>query len=570
MRQLPYLHPCFQARTGQHNESVDLTASVGLRLTADEVPGAAEQLAAELAAAPTPALHLAAGLMSYAQADSASAVRHLEAAYLGFKRDRRLRRASIAATHLGRVHHDGLGSTAVAGGWFSRALRLLDGDEDCPERGWAALGLVGCSVTNADQLASDAALALRLARRFDDVDLECKALADSGLAILGHGGIEEGMRRIDEAMAMTTSGECTNVFITGQIWCCLVSACERAGDLPRLADWIASGAAPVSFVLPDGTPNLNFTHCQSEYGSLLCQAGRWPEAEAALRQAVAASENLQYHAHAEARAALAGLRIDQGRLAEAADLLTGMELRFEAQLPLARLHAARGDPDLAAAVARQATRMFTGDNVRRAPFYAVLADAELTRGNRAAASEAAAQLETAAAATTKRPVRALAALASARVAAANSEPDTAIGHLERGIGELSGDQWPLLAADLHLELATLLAERDHASAIAEARRALALSGVAGAHGTHRAQQLLHQLGDAAPPPPDPARVLTAREREILRLVAQGLSNPEIAAQLVISPKTAENHVSSILRKLSLRNRSEAAVYAATLARLPGG
>ena len=570
MRQLPYLHPCFQARTGQHNESVDLTASVGLRLTADEVPGAAEQLAAKLAAAPTPALHLAAGLMSYAQADSASAVRHLEAAYLGFKRDRRLRRASIAATHLGRVHHDGLGSTAVAGGWFSRALRLLDGDEDCPERGWAALGLVGCSVTNADQLASDAALALRLARRFDDVDLECKALADSGLAILGHGGIEEGMRRIDEAMAMTTSGECANVFITGQIWCCLVSACERAGDLPRLADWIASGAAPVSFVLPDGTPNLNFTHCQSEYGSLLCQAGRWPEAEAALRQAVAASENLQYHARAEARAALAGLRIDQGRLAEAADLLTGMELRFEAQLPLARLHAARGDHDLAAAAARQAIRMFTGDNVRRAPFYAVLADAELTRGNRAAASEAAAQLETAAAATIKRPVRALAALASARVAAANSEPDTAIGHLERGIGELSGDQWPLLAADLHLELATLLAERDHASAIAEARRALALSGVAGAHGTHRAQQLLHQLGDAAPPPPDPARVLTAREREILRLVAQGLSNPEIAAQLVISPKTAENHVSSILRKLSLRNRSEAAVYAATLARLPGG
>jgi DNA-binding CsgD family transcriptional regulator len=545
---------------------VDLSASVGLRLTADEVPGAAERLAAELAASPTPELHLAVGLMSYAQADCVSAVRHLEAAYLAFRHQRRLRRASIAATHLGRVHHDGIGSAAVAGGWFARSLRLLDGDEDCPERGWAALGLVGCSVTNADQLASDAALALRLARRFDDVDLECKALADSGLAIIGHGSIDEGMRRIDEAMAMVTSGECANVFITGQIWCCLVSACERAGDLPRLADWIASGAAPVSFVLPNGKPNLNFTHCQSEYGSLLCEAGRWPEAEAALRQAVAASESLQYHAHAEARAALAGLRIDQGRLAEAAELLTGMELRFEAQLPLVRLHAARGDHDLAAAVARQAIRMFTGDRVRCAPFYAVLVDAELSRGHREAAAEAAARLETAAAATTKRPARALAALASARVAAANSEPDAAIGHLERGIGELTGDQWPLLAADLHLELAALLAGRDRVLAIAEARRALALSGVAGAHGTHRAQRMLHQLGDAAPAAPDPARVLTAREREILRLVAQGLSNPEIAAQLVISPKTAENHVSSILRKLSLRNRSEAAVYAATLAR----
>ena len=545
---------------------MDLSASVGLRLTAAEVPGAAEQLAAELAASPTPELHLAIGLMSYAQADCPSAVRHLEAAYLGFKRQRRLRRTSIAATHLGRVHHDGIGNNAAAGGWFARSLRLLDGDEDCPERGWAALALVGCSVTSADQLASDAALALRLARRFDDVDLECKALADSGLAVLGHGNIEQGMRQIDEAMAMVTGGECDNVFITGQIWCCLVSACERAGDLPRLADWIASGATPVSFILPDGRPNLNFTHCQSEYGALLCQAGRWPEAETALRQAMAASQTLQYHAHAEARAALADLRIDQGRLAEAADLLTGMELRFEAQLPLARLHAARGDHDLAAAAARQAIRMFTGDRVRCAPLYAIVVDAELARGHHPAAADAAAQLQTAAAVTTQRPVRALAALASARVAAANSEPDTAISHLERGIGEPGGDQWPLLAADLHLELAALLAGQDRASAIAEARRALALCGLAGAHSMRRAQQLLHQLGDTARAAPDPARVLTAREREILQLVAQGLSNPEIAAQLVISPKTAENHVSSILRKLSLRNRSEAAVYAATLAR----
>jgi len=198
--------------------------------------------------------------------------------------------------------------------------------------------------------------------------------------------------------------------------------------------------------------------------------------------------------------------------------------------------------------------------------YAIVVDAELARGHHLAAADAAAQLETAAAVTTQRPVRALAALASARVAAANSEPDTAIGHLERGMGELGGDQWPLLAADLHLELAALLAGQDRASAIAEARRALALCGIAGAHSMHRAQQLLHELGDTTRPAPDPARVLTAREREILRLVAQGLSNPEIAAQLVISPKTAENHVSSILRKLSLRNRSEAAVYAATLAR----
>jgi DNA-binding NarL/FixJ family response regulator len=48
------------------------------------------------------------------------------------------------------------------------------------------------------------------------------------------------------------------------------------------------------------------------------------------------------------------------------------------------------------------------------------------------------------------------------------------------------------------------------------------------------------------------------------LIAQGLSNPQIAATLVIAPKTAEHHVGAILRKLGLRRRSEAAVYAATL------
>jgi DNA-binding NarL/FixJ family response regulator len=70
---------------------------------------------------------------------------------------------------------------------------------------------------------------------------------------------------------------------------------------------------------------------------------------------------------------------------------------------------------------------------------------------------------------------------------------------------------------------------------------------------------------AGPAAPDAVRTLTAREREILNLLAEGLSNPQIAERLVISPKTAEHHVGAILRKLQLGSRSEAAVYAATLA-----
>lgn len=56
--------------------------------------------------------------------------------------------------------------------------------------------------------------------------------------------------------------------------------------------------------------------------------------------------------------------------------------------------------------------------------------------------------------------------------------------------------------------------------------------------------------------------LSAREREVLALVAEGLTNKEIAAELVISENTARNHVSHILDKLDLTRRSEAAVFAA--------
>lgn len=60
------------------------------------------------------------------------------------------------------------------------------------------------------------------------------------------------------------------------------------------------------------------------------------------------------------------------------------------------------------------------------------------------------------------------------------------------------------------------------------------------------------------PEPDVAERLTGRERDVLRLISEGLSDRDIATALTISPRTAETHVSSILRKLGVRNRAEAA------------
>ena len=113
-------------------------------------------------------------------------------------------------------------------------------------------------------------------------------------------------------------------------------------------------------------------------------------------------------------------------------------------------------------------------------------------------------------------------------------------------------------------MARLLSGSDRAAAVMWARAALAsFERMGAAHDADEAANLLRQLGVAAHPGPRLQAPLTQREAEVLSLIAQGLSNREIADRLVISPKTAEHHVSQILSKIGARSRAEAAAFAAS-------
>jgi DNA-binding NarL/FixJ family response regulator len=75
------------------------------------------------------------------------------------------------------------------------------------------------------------------------------------------------------------------------------------------------------------------------------------------------------------------------------------------------------------------------------------------------------------------------------------------------------------------------------------------------------RQLIGRFADRIRPPEGPVEALARREVEVLKLIAAGLSNAEIAASLVISPETVKTHVSRILAKLGLRDRVQAVVFA---------
>jgi DNA-binding NarL/FixJ family response regulator len=160
---------------------------------------------------------------------------------------------------------------------------------------------------------------------------------------------------------------------------------------------------------------------------------------------------------------------------------------------------------------------------------------------------------------------ALASRAAGLLAAAARSPDQAVRSLRVAVEEFEGRELPFEAARTRLDLAHALVAVEPTMAVVEARRAGdALTALGAEHEADRAAALLRDLGVATRTGPRDAGVLTLREREVLALVQRGLTNPQIAARLYISRRTVGHHVSSILAKLGLSTRAEAAAFAATL------
>jgi DNA-binding NarL/FixJ family response regulator len=451
------------------------------------------------------------------------------------------------------------GNASLANGWLSRAERLLEECGDCPAQGWLQIELSKRSTT-PEGAEGHARQAVEVARRIDDAGLEGSALSHAGLARVSRGDVEGGLALLDEAMAIATGGEAEDPLSIGDACCTTLVACERIADPRRARDW---GQAISQFMRRRNYVPLS-PWCRAVYAGFLITTGQWKEAERELEAALDEASRLPIPSRTIAPPIrLADLRLRQGRFEEAARLLAGLEDRPAALAPVVALHLARGEADLAAEKVERRLESASGEKeVLTAPLQAIRAEVELARSNLAAAREAIVEAAELAARVGRDDLVARADVLSAHLARLSGEvSDPAV--LEAAVERFSELGMPLEEADARLELARALAAQRLQLAIEQGRAALAGFERLGARShADRAAALLRELGAPGRKAPRTGTALTKREREVLALLRDGLSNAEIAERLVISPRTAEHHVRSILAKLGLRNRAEAAAYAA--------
>ncbi len=452
------------------------------------------------------------------------------------------------------------GEPVVARGWLQRAHRLLDGQDPVPEHGWLAIreGEVAFVVDN------DTATTRRLARRARAIgsslgvlDIELSALGLEGLAMASDGKIADGIRQLDEASTAAIAGEMSELWAVGRTCCYMITACERVRDFDRASQWCHR---MLEFAKRWRIRDL-FAVCRAHYGAILVWRGTWDEADATFETALHEFAHSRPGMAFEALVRRAELRRRQGRFEEAAALFREVEFHPYAQLGLAHVALDGGDAALAAErTERFLRKLGPQSRLQRAAGLDLYARALVALDEVERARSALTELQGLLAEVSSDPLRASALAAEGVVAEAEGDLDLARMRLEDAIDLFQQCRAPFETAGSRLDLARVLAALGRQDAAAEQARAAheALQGMQAQRGAQRGGALAGGLDAAVSG--EAASVLTPRELDVLKLVAQGLSNSEIAARLFLSEHTVHRHLANILRKLHLSSRAAAAAW----------
>lgn len=454
---------------------------------------------------------------------------------------------------VGLMHH---GERARAAAWITRARELLQHDRSCVEHGYLLLPpalqrVFGGDAAGAYDLFCQAA---EIGDRFGDPDLIALARHSRGRVLIRMGEVQDGVRLLDEAMIAVDAGE-VSPLVVGDVYCSVIEGCMEVFDLRRAQEWTGALTRWCESQ-PDLVPYRG--QCLVRRAEILQLHGAWPEA---LEAAHEACERLLQPAPQPASGAAfyqcGELHRLRGEFAEADEAYRQANRYGRKPQPgLALLRLAQGQTESAATGIRLAVDEARGPETRSRllPGYVEIM---LAAGDVQAARRAADELAAAAEGLDTPVLHAVAAQARGAVLLAETDPRTALSVLRQ-----AWTSWQEVDAAYEAARARVL--------IGLASRDLGDMDAAEME-FDAARWIFQQLGAR----PDLTRVeafsralrpttaggLSGREIQVLRLVAAGKTNRQIAGELFISERTVERHLSNMFNKLDLPSRAAATAYA---------
>jgi DNA-binding CsgD family transcriptional regulator len=444
------------------------------------------------------------------------------------------------------------GEVGPGAGWLSRAQRLVEG-VDCPERGFLhirdAFDHAGAGEYDAMLAAAEAAF--EVAERFGDADLAAMALVLQGRARLARGETKAGLALLDEAMVSVTTDQLLPA-LTGLAYCNVIEGCQEVYDLRRSQEWTAALTRWC-----DGQPDLvpYAGQCLVHRSEISQLRGDWTRA---LEEAIRACDRLAGRpAIANAYYQLAEMHRLRAEFTEAEQVYRRVaEFGREPQPGLALLRLAEGRVNVAAAtIARVLDE--ASDRFSRCRVLPAYVEIMVTAGEVSAAQTAADELFTIAETLQAPFLRAAAAHARGAVALAAGDSRGALIPLSRSVSLWKQMEAPYEAARVRVlvgQACRALGDADSAEIEFDAADHV-FQQIGAASDLDRLGKLMssEELSYSSG--------LTAREVQVLSLVATGQTNREISSTLMISEHTVARHMQNIFSKLEVPSRTAATTFA---------
>jgi len=488
-------------------------------------------------------------------------------AYEAFIQNNNKKAAARNAAWLGLDYLEIKGEFAIANGWFQRAASLLQDEGDCWEL--AFITLLKARICFMQQPDNDAALQLveesiSISRRVGSIDGQMMATGVKGLILTTEGKINEGMSYLDEATLIATTAEVEDVSLAGITCCFLIEACQRIRDYERAGQWCNK----VKELAERWHFDALFSSCRTNYASVLIWKGEWEAAERELLMASKELERLRPGHVSMCLAQLADLRRRQGRWKEAGELLEQAEIPFAKLLACAAFAYDQGELDTASDMAQRFIRQIPDkEKTRKLTAIELLIRIYSKQQRTEEALHLLDELKEIAEMVNTAPIKASFLSCSGVVQDACGNTVLARENFEDAIDIFDRIDAPFESALTRMSLSEVLIRmQQYRNAETELNLTVKAFEKMGAEKyLDKAKQLLKTLRrQHALEKGQEVLEFTGRELEILRLLAEGKNNEEIAQQLFLSVRTVEKHLTNLYFKMGVSGKS-ARAFAASYA-----